>query len=66
MSRFQEIKLTHIPREQNTDADQLARLALLSEPNGELEVVTQSSIQTIEVNPVDTETSWMTPITSYL
>jgi ribonuclease HI len=66
MSRFHEVKLTRIPREQNTAADQLARSVSSSEPNEELEVVRHSSLQTIEVNPVETKTSWMTPIISYL
>ncbi len=66
ISRFEEVKLTRIPREQNTTADQLARSASADEPNNEFEVIQQSSIQKIEVNLVDTETSWMMPITSYL
>jgi ribonuclease HI len=66
MSRFHEVKLTRIPREQNAVADQLARSALSNEPNDELEVVQQSSIQAIEVNPIEAETCWMTPIISYL
>uniref|UniRef100_A0A2N9ERH4 Uncharacterized protein n=1 Tax=Fagus sylvatica TaxID=28930 RepID=A0A2N9ERH4_FAGSY len=63
---FHEVKLTRIPREQNTAADQLARSVSSSKPNEELEVVRHSSLQTIEVNPVETKTSWMTPIISYL
>ena len=66
MSRFHEVKLTRIPREQNAAADQLARSTSSNEPNDDLEVVQQSSIQVIEVNPTEIETCWMTPITSYL
>ena len=66
MSRFHEVKLTWIPREQNVAADQLARSALSNESNDELEVVQHSSLQAIEINPVETETCWMIPITSYL
>jgi ribonuclease HI len=39
MSRFHEVKLTRIPREQNAVADQLARSASSNEPNVELEVI---------------------------
>jgi hypothetical protein len=68
MSKFQEVRLTCILREQNVAADQLARLASLDEPNEKFKVVQQSSIQTMDVNSIETETetSWMTPIISYL
>ena len=66
MSQFLEVKLTCIPREQNVAANQLARLASSDEPNEKFKVVQQSSIQTMEVNPIETETCWMTPIISYL
>ena len=66
MSRFHEVKLTRIPKEQNEAADQLAKSASSNEPNDELEVIQQSSIQAIEVNPIETETWWMTPTTPYL
>jgi hypothetical protein len=66
ISKFHEVKLTRIPREQNTVADQLAKLASLNEPNDELEVIQQPSIQAIEVNPIEIETCWMTPTASYL
>ena len=66
MSRFQEVKLTQIPQEQNAAANQLARSALSNEPNDDLEVVQQSSILAIKVNSIETETCWMMPITSYL
>ena len=65
MNKFDEVRLTRIPREQNTAADQLVRSASSNEPNEELEVVQHSSLQSIEVNPVETETCWMTPIISY-
>ena len=66
ISRFHEVKLTRIPKEQNEAADQLAKSASSNEPNDELEVIQQSSIQAIEVNSIETEICWMTPITSYL
>ncbi len=64
--KFDELKLTRIPREQNTAADQLARSASSNESNDEVEVVRHSSLQTIEVNPIETKNCWMTPIISYL
>uniref|UniRef100_A0A2N9J642 Uncharacterized protein n=1 Tax=Fagus sylvatica TaxID=28930 RepID=A0A2N9J642_FAGSY len=66
IGRFDEVKLTRIPREQNTAADQLAKSASSDEPNDEVEVVRHSSLQATEVNPIETETCWMTPIISYL
>jgi ribonuclease HI len=66
ISQFWEVKLNRIPREQNTTADQLAKSASSDASNDETGVVKQSSIQTIEVNPINVETSWMTPIISYL
>ena len=66
MSQFREVKLNHIPREQNTATDQLAKSASSDASNDETEVIKQSNIQTIEVNPINVETSWMTLIISYL
>jgi hypothetical protein len=64
--QFREVKLRRIPREQNAAVDQLARSTSLDESNNKTEIVRQSSIQAIELNPIDVETSWMTPIISYL
>jgi hypothetical protein len=66
MSQFREVKLNHIPQEQNMAADQLAKSASSIELDDKIEIVKQSSIQAIEVNPINIETSWMTPIISYL
>jgi hypothetical protein len=66
MSQFREVKLKRIPREQNMATNQLAKSALSIELDDKIEIVKQSSIQAIEVNPINTETSWMTPIISYL
>ena len=63
ISQFREVKLHRIPREQNAATDQLAKTA---SSDDEIEIVRRSSIQTIEINPIDVETSWMTPIISYL
>jgi hypothetical protein len=66
ISQFQEVKLSRIPREQNTEADQLAKSASSSTADDQIKVVQKSSLQAIEMNPVHIETSWMTPIISYL
>ena len=66
ISQFQEVKLNRIPREQNIATNQLAKSASTDASNDETEVVKQLSIQTIEVNLINIETSWMTQIISYL
>ena len=66
ISQFREVRLCRVPREQNTEADQLAKSALSSMADDKIKTVQQSSLQTTEVNPVHTEISWMTPIISYL
>uniref|UniRef100_A0A2N9IZQ4 RNase H type-1 domain-containing protein n=1 Tax=Fagus sylvatica TaxID=28930 RepID=A0A2N9IZQ4_FAGSY len=66
MGQFQEVKLSRIPREQNTETDQLAKHASSSTSDDKIKIVQQSSPQATEMNPVHTETSWMTPIISYL
>ena len=66
ISQFREVKLSRIPREQNTEADQLAKSASSSTSDDKIKVVQQSSLQAMEMNLVHAETSWMTPIISYL
>jgi ribonuclease HI len=66
ISQFREVRLSRIPREQNTEADQLVKSASSSTADDKIKIVQQSSLQTTEMNPVHTETSWMTPIISYL
>jgi ribonuclease HI len=66
INQFREVRLSRIPREQNAEADQLAKSASSSMLDGKIEIVKQSSLQATEVNLVHTEISWMTPIISYL
>uniref|UniRef100_A0A2N9HNT3 Uncharacterized protein n=1 Tax=Fagus sylvatica TaxID=28930 RepID=A0A2N9HNT3_FAGSY len=66
ISQFCEVRLCRVPREQNTEADQLAKSAPSSTADDKIKTVHQSSLQTTEVNPIHTEISWMTPIISYL
>ena len=66
ISQFREVRLSRIPREQNTEADQLAKSASSSILGGKIKIVKQLSLQATEVNPIHIEISWMTPIISYL
>ena len=66
ISQFREVRLSRIPREQNTEADQLAKSASSSTTDEKIKIVQQSSLQATEMNPVHTEISWMTPIISYI
>uniref|UniRef100_A0A2N9G960 Reverse transcriptase domain-containing protein n=1 Tax=Fagus sylvatica TaxID=28930 RepID=A0A2N9G960_FAGSY len=52
ISQFREVKLSRIPREQNTEADQLAKSASSSIADDQIKVVQQSSLQATEMNPV--------------
>uniref|UniRef100_A0A2N9FLZ5 Uncharacterized protein n=1 Tax=Fagus sylvatica TaxID=28930 RepID=A0A2N9FLZ5_FAGSY len=66
ISQFREVRLCRVPREQNTEADQLAKSASSSTVDDKIKTVQQSSLQTTKMNPIHTEISWMTPIISYL
>ena len=57
MSQFREVKLNRIPREKNTTADQLAKSASMTELEDKIEIVRQSILQAIEVNPINIEAS---------
>uniref|UniRef100_A0A2N9HZF6 Uncharacterized protein n=1 Tax=Fagus sylvatica TaxID=28930 RepID=A0A2N9HZF6_FAGSY len=48
ISQFREVKLSRIPREQNTEADQLAKSASSSTADNKIKVVQQSSLRTTE------------------
>uniref|UniRef100_A0A2N9J1F3 Uncharacterized protein n=1 Tax=Fagus sylvatica TaxID=28930 RepID=A0A2N9J1F3_FAGSY len=66
ISQFHEVRLCRVPREQNTEADQLAKSASSSTVDDKIKTIQQSSLQTTKMNPIHTEISWMTPIISYL
>ena len=56
-----------MPREQNTRADALAKLAFSDEAtNQHIEVQYSLSHMEEEVSPIDVSNLWMTPITNYL
>ena len=64
---FDEVTHIQVPREQNTGADALAKLASSDEAtNQHIEIQYSSSHMKEEVSPIDVSNSWMTPITNYL
>uniref|UniRef100_A0A2N9FHX8 RNase H type-1 domain-containing protein n=1 Tax=Fagus sylvatica TaxID=28930 RepID=A0A2N9FHX8_FAGSY len=64
---FDEVTLVQVPREQNTEADALAKLAFSDEATNQyIEVQYSPSHMEEEVSPIDVNNSWMTPITNYL
>ncbi|XP_065621651.1 uncharacterized protein LOC136064172 [Quercus suber] len=67
VKKFEEVKFVQIPREENMEADALAKEASASEAVDEVdEIQYMSSIDIPEVQQVEGRTSWMTPIVSYL
>uniref|UniRef100_A0A2N9FQ85 Uncharacterized protein n=1 Tax=Fagus sylvatica TaxID=28930 RepID=A0A2N9FQ85_FAGSY len=64
---FDEVKLVQIPREQNTEADALAKLASSDEATDQyIEVQHSPSHLEEEISPINVSNSWMTPIVNYL
>ena len=75
MKEFETVEVTHVPREQNTRADILSKLASTRTANGNKiviqEVLTEPSIrkqkdQTHEVNAITEIEDWRGPITRYI
>ena len=67
MARFNEVDIIQIPREQNTEADALAKLASSEQAiDQQIEVQHSPSHRREEVNPIDINNSWKTPIIKYL
>uniref|UniRef100_A0A2N9HJR6 Uncharacterized protein n=1 Tax=Fagus sylvatica TaxID=28930 RepID=A0A2N9HJR6_FAGSY len=61
------VKLVQIPREQNTEADALAKLASSDEATDQyIEVQHSPSHLEEELSPINVSNSWMTPIINYL
>uniref|UniRef100_A0A2N9ICH8 Uncharacterized protein n=1 Tax=Fagus sylvatica TaxID=28930 RepID=A0A2N9ICH8_FAGSY len=64
---FDEVKLVQIPREQNTEADALAKLASSDETTDQyIEIQHSPSHLEEELSPINVSNSWMTPIINYL
>uniref|UniRef100_A0A2N9F5Z7 Uncharacterized protein n=1 Tax=Fagus sylvatica TaxID=28930 RepID=A0A2N9F5Z7_FAGSY len=67
MRWFDEVILVQVPREQNTEADALAKLTSSDEATDQyVEVQHSPSHLEKEVSPIDVSNSWMTPIVNYL
>jgi hypothetical protein len=67
MCWFDEVILVQILRDQNTEVDILAKLASSEEAiNQQIKVKYSPSHTEEEMNPIDVNNSWMTPITKYL
>uniref|UniRef100_A0A2N9FU44 Uncharacterized protein n=1 Tax=Fagus sylvatica TaxID=28930 RepID=A0A2N9FU44_FAGSY len=67
MTWFDEVMLVQVPREQNTEADALAKLASSDEATDQyIDVQHSPSHLEEEVSPIDVSNSWMTPIVNYL
>ena len=70
--KFKGIFVTQIPREDNVQADRLARLASSAEIDLQgvrVEYLSEPSVnkhQRMDVDPIDPGPSWMDPITTYL
>uniref|UniRef100_A0A2N9FCJ8 Uncharacterized protein n=1 Tax=Fagus sylvatica TaxID=28930 RepID=A0A2N9FCJ8_FAGSY len=67
MKWFDEVMLVQVPREQNTEADALAKLASSDEATDQyIEVQHSPSHLEEEISPINVSNSWMTPIVNYL
>ena len=68
--QFEEVNFLQIPREQNDQADQLAKLASSSKfyqvKGVHIKIQTESSTNHAEVFPIQALNNWMTPILNYL
>ena len=67
MKRFEEASFIQIPREENVEADTIAKEASANESTDEFdEIQYMPSIDIPEVQQVECRGNWMTPIVSYL
>uniref|UniRef100_A0A2N9INV2 Uncharacterized protein n=1 Tax=Fagus sylvatica TaxID=28930 RepID=A0A2N9INV2_FAGSY len=67
LPHFKKVEFVQIPREENVDADRLARLASSGEEcDGFLEILGRPSIEEETVNAIKDNVSWMSPIVRYL
>ena len=67
VKKFKEVNFVQIPREENVEADSLAREALATESIDEFDEVQYiPSIDLLEIQQIADQESWMTPIVSYL
>ncbi|KAL5559669.1 hypothetical protein UlMin_035880 [Ulmus minor] len=68
ISCFDSFEITHIPRAENSEADQLARIGSGIDKNSELpvDILCSPSTDGTSINQVDEEPTWMTPIVGFL
>ena len=67
MKKFKEANFVQIPREENVEADVLAKEASATKPMDEFdEIQYVPSIDLLEVQQIEDRENWMTPIVSYL
>ena len=67
VKKFKDANFVQIPREENVEADVLAKEASTTEPMNEFnEVQYVPSIELPEVHQIEDRENWMTPIVSYL
>ena len=67
VKKFKEANFVQIPREENVEADTLAKEASTTGPMDEFdEVQYVLSIDLLEVQQIENRENWMTPIVSYL
>ena len=67
VKKFKEANFVQIPREENMEANTLAKEASVNEATGEFdEIQYLPSIDFPEVQQIEGEENWMTPIVSYL
>lgn len=67
MKRFEKVDLIQILREENMEADTIAKEASANESMDEFdEIQYMPSIDIPEVQQVESRGNWMTPIISYL
>ena len=67
VKKFKETNFIQIPREENVEADVLAKEASAPEPINEIDDVQYvPSIDLPEIQQIEDRENWMTPIISYL
>ena len=70
VSNFDDVKITQVPREENSEADEVARLASLDNNEGRpgwyMEMQHLPSIEGFDVNYVQSVESWMDLIITYI
>ena len=67
IKKFKEANFVHLPREENMEADALVKTTLVGEAMDEFDKVQYiPSIDLLEVQQIEGEENWMTPIVIYL